>query len=98
MNAISSPRHTAVTGLRASSCKYATPGSSVRLGVPRGPLGEPAVLYWALVFFVVAIIAGIFGFGGLAVGAANIAQILFYIFLVLFVLSLLSGLVRRGNA
>ena len=31
------------------------------------------MLYWALVFFVVAILAAIFGFGGIAAGAAGIA-------------------------
>lgn len=54
------------------------------------------MLYWSLVFFVVALIAAIFGFGGIAAGAVSIAQVLFYIFLVLFVLSLLAGLFRRG--
>ena len=31
------------------------------------------MLYWALVFFIVAIIAAIFGFGNIAAGAATIA-------------------------
>lgn len=52
------------------------------------------MLSWALVFFIVAIIAAVFGFGNIAAGAASIAQILFFVFLVLFVLSLIVGLVR----
>jgi uncharacterized membrane protein YtjA (UPF0391 family) len=55
------------------------------------------MLYWALVFFIVAIVAALFGFGGIAAGAVSIAQVLFFIFLVLFVISLIMGLVRRGG-
>src|ERR1700730_4409555 len=54
------------------------------------------MLHYALLFFVVALIAAVFGFGGIAVGAAEIAKILFFIFLVLFVVSLVAGLFRRG--
>ena len=46
------------------------------------------MLYWALVFLVVALIAGLFGFGGIASASAGIAQILFFVFLVLLVISL----------
>ena len=49
------------------------------------------MLYYAIVFFVIALIAGLFGFTGLAGGAASIAQILFFVFIVLFVLSLIFG-------
>lgn len=52
------------------------------------------MLYWAVIFFVVAIIAAVFGFGGVAAGAAGIAKVLFFIFLVLFIISLLSGSLR----
>ncbi len=54
------------------------------------------MLYWAAVFFVVALVAAVFGFGGIAVGAAEIAKILFVVFLVLFIVSLLVGGLRRG--
>ncbi len=54
------------------------------------------MLSWALIFFVVAIIAAIFGFGGIASASAGIAQVLFFIFLVLFVVSLIMGMARRG--
>ena len=37
------------------------------------------MLYWAVVFLIVAIIAGILGFGGIAAAAAGMAKILFYI-------------------
>jgi uncharacterized membrane protein YtjA (UPF0391 family) len=40
------------------------------------------MLYWALVFLVVVLIAGVLGFTGIAVAAAGIAKLLFVIFLV----------------
>ncbi|MGA8154016.1 MAG: DUF1328 family protein [Terriglobales bacterium] len=36
------------------------------------------MLYWALVFLVVALVAAIFGFGGIALAAAGIAKFLFF--------------------
>lgn len=56
------------------------------------------MLYWAVVFFVIALIAAVFGFGGVASSAAGIAQILFAIFVVLFIVSIIMGLVRRKPA
>lgn len=52
------------------------------------------MLSWALIFFALAIVAGIFGFGGIASASAGIAQILFVIFLVLFIGSLVLRLIR----
>ncbi|HDL0331793.1 TPA: DUF1328 domain-containing protein [Legionella pneumophila] len=55
------------------------------------------MLTWALIFFIIAIIAAAFGFGGIAVAAPGIAKILFFLFLVMFVIFLIMGLVgRRG--
>jgi uncharacterized membrane protein YtjA (UPF0391 family) len=56
---------------------------------------EDDMLYWAAVFFVIALIAGLFGFFGIAAAAAGIAKILFIVFLVLAVVSLLLG--RRAT-
>jgi uncharacterized membrane protein YtjA (UPF0391 family) len=53
------------------------------------------MLRYALIFFVVAIIAALFGFGGIAAGATEIAKVLFFIFVVLFIVSLVAGLLRR---
>jgi uncharacterized membrane protein YtjA (UPF0391 family) len=41
------------------------------------------MFYWAIVFFLVAIVAGIFGFGGIANESAHIAKILAVIGIVL---------------
>jgi uncharacterized membrane protein YtjA (UPF0391 family) len=60
--------------------------------------GRQIMLYWALMFFIVAIVAGVFGFGSIAVGAAGIAKILFFVFLVLFLVSLVMGVRPRGVA
>jgi uncharacterized membrane protein YtjA (UPF0391 family) len=54
------------------------------------------MLYWTLIFLVIALVAGLFGFGGIAVASAGIAKILFAIFLVLFVVSLIFGVVRKA--
>jgi uncharacterized membrane protein YtjA (UPF0391 family) len=57
--------------------------------------GEPIMLHYAVVFFVIALIAALFGFGGLAAGAASIAKILFVLFAILAVASFLFGLIKR---
>jgi len=54
------------------------------------------MLYWAVVFFVVAIVAAVFGFGDIAAGATGIAKILFFLFLILFVVSLIFGSIKRA--
>ncbi|WP_255989165.1 DUF1328 domain-containing protein [Chitinolyticbacter albus] len=50
------------------------------------------MLKWALIFFIVSLIAGVFGFTGIASGAAAIAQVLFYIAIALFLIFLVLGL------
>lgn len=52
---------------------------------------EDHMLYWAAVFFIIALLAAFFGFGGLAAGAAGMAKILFFVFLVLAIVSLIFG-------
>ena len=51
------------------------------------------MLYWVVVFLVIALIAGILGFTGIFVAAVEIARLLFFIFIVLFVLSLVYYLI-----
>ena len=65
---------------------------------PRGNLQRRfEMLYWALVFFLVAIVAGALGFGGIAGAAGGIAHIIFYVFLVLLLVSLIMHF-ARGTA
>lgn len=56
----------------------------------------PGMLQYALIFFIVALIAAVFGFTGIAAGAASIAKILFFVFLIVAGISLVMGLLRRG--
>lgn len=53
------------------------------------------MLSYAIVFLLVAIVAGILGFGVVAGTAAMIAKVLFVIFLVLFIVTLLRGRTPR---
>jgi uncharacterized membrane protein YtjA (UPF0391 family) len=50
------------------------------------------MLKWALVFFVIALVAAGLGFGGMAAGAATIAKILFIGFLVVAAVLMIAGL------
>ena len=54
------------------------------------------MLHYAVVFFVIALIAALFGFGGIAASAAGIAQVLFFIFVALAIISFVYGLIKRG--
>ena len=51
------------------------------------------MLKWALIFFVVSLIAGAFGFTGISAATGGIARILFFIFVVIFVIFLVLGLI-----
>ena len=69
---------------------------SSRVGSPDlSDTEDSTMLRWALIFFVVALLAAVLGFTGIAIAAAGVAKILFYIFVILFVLSLLGHVARR---
>jgi uncharacterized membrane protein YtjA (UPF0391 family) len=61
----------------------------------KSTLRRAFMLRYAVIFFIIAIIAAFFGFGGIASGAAEIAKILFFIFIVIFLATLLLGVFRR---
>jgi len=50
------------------------------------------LLKWALLFFVISVVAGILVFTGISAASADLARILFYIFLVIFLVLLVLGL------
>jgi uncharacterized membrane protein YtjA (UPF0391 family) len=54
------------------------------------------MLYYAVVFFVLALVAAVFGFGGIAAGAATIGKVLFVGFLIVAIVSLVAG--RKPSA
>lgn len=58
--------------------------------------GGGKVLHYALVFFLIAIVAAVLGFGGISVASAGIAKILFFLFLVIFLVTLVMGVARRA--
>ena len=49
------------------------------------------MIQWAIIFFVISVIAGFFGFTGVASGARTIAKVLFFIALIAFVIVLVFG-------
>ncbi|MEA2993207.1 MAG: hypothetical protein QOD40_2127 [Alphaproteobacteria bacterium] len=51
------------------------------------------MLKWAVIFLIIAVIAGIFGFSDVEAASAGIAKILFGIFMVLFLGAVVIGLV-----
>jgi len=51
------------------------------------------MLRWALIFFLVSVVAGAMGFTGIAVGAAAAARVLFFLAVTLFAVFLIAGLV-----
>jgi uncharacterized membrane protein YtjA (UPF0391 family) len=69
--------------------------SAIWLVPNRGRLrerGKNAMLKWALIFFVISLVAGFFGFSGLSAATAGIAKILFFIALAIFVIFLLLAI------
>jgi uncharacterized membrane protein YtjA (UPF0391 family) len=55
------------------------------------------MLRWALIFLIIALVAGAFGFTGVAAGAATIAKVIFGFFLVICVAFLVLG-IMAGEA
>ncbi|MGE8941657.1 DUF1328 domain-containing protein [Leptospira interrogans] len=55
------------------------------------------LLYWAITFLVVAIIAALLGFGGVAGTAMEGAKILFWIAIVLLIVVAVVGAVQRRS-
>jgi uncharacterized membrane protein YtjA (UPF0391 family) len=54
------------------------------------------LLYWAVVFLVVAVIAALLGFGGVAGTALAGAKLLFWVAIILAVLAFAFGFLRRA--
>lgn len=49
------------------------------------------MLKWALIFFVISLVAGFLGFTNVAAGAAGISRILFFMALAVFLIVLIFG-------
>lgn len=59
--------------------------------------GADIVLRWAIIFFVIALVAALFGFGGIAGASADIAQILFFGFLIFAVIALIMNAMGKRS-
>jgi uncharacterized membrane protein YtjA (UPF0391 family) len=60
-----------------------------RLTVEEWPM---TILRWALIFFLVSLVAGLFGFTDISAASADVARFLFYVFVVIFLVLLILGL------
>lgn len=49
------------------------------------------MIKWAIIFFVISLVAGVFGFTNIAAGARGIAKVLFFIALTIFLIVLVFG-------
>jgi uncharacterized membrane protein YtjA (UPF0391 family) len=55
------------------------------------PRKEASMIKWAIIFFVISLVAGFFGFTGVAAGSRTIAKVLFFIALTIFLIVLVFG-------
>lgn len=54
------------------------------------------MLKWALIFFLISIVAGLFGFTNIAAGTRTIARVLFFLALTIFVVFLVLLFMAGG--
>jgi uncharacterized membrane protein YtjA (UPF0391 family) len=55
---------------------------------PRHRKEADFMLSWALIFLLIALIAGLLGFGEIAAAFAGVAKVLFFVFIVIFLVTL----------
>ena len=51
------------------------------------------MLKWAIIFFLISVVAGFFGFSNVAAGSKEIAKVLFYIAVAIFLVVLVFGVI-----
>jgi uncharacterized membrane protein YtjA (UPF0391 family) len=49
------------------------------------------MIKWAIIFFIISLVAGLFGFTGVAAGSRTIAKVLFFVALIIFLIVLVFG-------
>ncbi len=54
------------------------------------------MLYYAVIFLVIALVAALFGFGGVAAGAVAIGKMLFIVFAVMALATFIYSLIRKA--
>ena len=78
------------TGTDSGNCRFTD-----RAAAKGWPMTN--LLYIAVVFLIIAVVAAFLGFGGVAGTAMEGARMLFWVAIVLFIISLVVGLIRRGS-
>jgi uncharacterized membrane protein YtjA (UPF0391 family) len=53
---------------------------------------DAIVIKWAIIFFIISLVAGLFGFTEVAAGAKTIAKVLFFIAIAIFLVILVFGI------
>jgi uncharacterized membrane protein YtjA (UPF0391 family) len=89
------PPPTLETELLRHFCKSLAFGTRRNAEVAAHSNREIVMLHYAVVFFVIALIAALFGFGGIAASAVGIAKILFVVFAILAIASFLFGIIKK---
>jgi uncharacterized membrane protein YtjA (UPF0391 family) len=78
-----------VAGLRPSWNGVTTDASAARQTHPL--CTGSRMIKWAIIFFIISLVAGFFGFTGVAEGSRTIAKVLFFIALAIFLIVLVFG-------
>jgi uncharacterized membrane protein YtjA (UPF0391 family) len=76
-------------GKRVQQPQYHRSSRRPPVRLPR--LKGRVMIKWAIIFFVISVIAGFFGFTGVAAGSRTIAKVLFFIALAIFLVILVFG-------
>ena len=72
-------------------------GMEVELHLRQQSLEDRSMLRWAIIFFIIALVAAVLGFGGISGMSFEIAKFVAIIAVILFVVSLVVGGMRgRG--
>jgi len=58
--------------------------------------GLSGLLFWAVIFLVIALVAAVFGFGLISGTSIVIAKWLAIIFVILFIISVIAGVIKRA--
>jgi uncharacterized membrane protein YtjA (UPF0391 family) len=79
------------TPVRAAEAAARTKPPKRALMTKVGGAWEIRMIKWAIIFFIISVIAGFLGFTGVASGARTIAKVLFFIALTIFLIVLIFG-------
>jgi uncharacterized membrane protein YtjA (UPF0391 family) len=82
------PAREPATSSQVGSADFARPRGAAQRAKERAM----TILRWALLFFLISIVAGVLGFTGISAASADIARFLFYVFVVIFLALLILGL------